>query len=168
VVGGIRVVFFEFSCKPLLTFASRCERRNGRAMQYKGFEVTAFEQTPGKWCARILRANGKPLEGNHRQLLATVTSANLPSAIDALTVALEAIDAAGLFFRQANRGTERFWRVLLRTSETGGRSAYLLAKKKRRRGRVSGQVGITDYILREQELYNLWPAYPPPVTDITK
>jgi hypothetical protein len=123
-------------------------------MQYKGLEITAFEQRPGKWRARIVRANGRPLEGNHRQLLATVTSANLPSAVDALTLAMEAVDASGRFFRNADRGAERFWRVLLRTSETSGRSPYPLAKKKPRRRRVSGQVGITDDIPREQELYN--------------
>ena len=33
-------------------------------MQYKGFEITAFEQTPGKWRARIIRANGKPWKGD--------------------------------------------------------------------------------------------------------
>jgi hypothetical protein len=113
-------------------------------MQYKGFEITAFEQSPGKWRARIVRANGRPLDANNRQLLETVTSANLPSAVDVLTVALEAVDAAGLYFSNFNRGTERFWRVLLQTSETSGRSAYRLAKRKRRRGRVSGQVGVTD------------------------
>jgi hypothetical protein len=113
-------------------------------MQYKGLEITAFEQSPGKWRARIVRANGRPLEANNRQLLEPVTSANLPSAVDVLTLALEAVDAAGLFFSNADRGAERFWRVLLRTSKSSGRSAYRLAKRKRRRGRVSGQVGVTD------------------------
>jgi hypothetical protein len=98
-------------------------------MQYKGLEITAFEQTPGNWRARIVRANGKPLEGNHRQLLEPLTSSNQSSAVDALTLALEAVDAAGLFFRNADRGMERFWRVLLRTVETSGR-AYPLSKKK--------------------------------------
>ena len=100
-------------------------------MQYKGLEITAFEQTPGKWRARIVRANGRALEADERRLLETLSSANLPSAVDALTLALEAVDAASLSFRK----TERFWRVLRRAS---GRSAYPLAKKKRRRGRVSG------------------------------
>ena len=62
-------------------------------MQYKGLEITAFEETPGKWRARIVRANG-----NHRKLAKTLASTNRPSAVDALTLALEAIDAAGLFF----------------------------------------------------------------------
>jgi hypothetical protein len=66
-------------------------------MQYKGLEITAFEQSPGKWRARIVRANGRPLEANNRQLLEPVTSANLPSAVDVLTLALEAVDAAGFF-----------------------------------------------------------------------
>lgn len=136
-------------------------------MQYKGFEITAFEQSPGKWRARIVRANGRALEADDRRLLETLSSANLPSAVDALKLAMEGVDARGRFFRNADRRAERFWRVLLRTSETSGRSAYPLAKRKRRRRRVSGQVGVPDYILREQELYKLWPAYPAPVTDIT-
>ena len=98
-------------------------------MQYKGLEITAFEETPGKWRARIVRANSKPLRGNHRKLVKTLASTNLPSAVDALTLALEAVDA-----------------VLDRE-----RSMYPLARRKRRRRRVSGQAG-TDYILREQEM----------------
>ena len=98
-------------------------------MQYKGLEITAFEETPGKWRARIVRANSKPLRGNHRKLVKTLASTNLPSAVDALTLALEAVDA-----------------VLDRE-----RSMYPLARRKRRRRRVSGQAG-TDDILREQEM----------------
>ena len=149
-------------------------------MQYKGLKITAFEQTPGKWRARIVKANGKPLEGNHRQLLETLASFNKPSAVDALTLALEAVDAAGPFFRKADRGMERFWRVLRRASETSGHSAYQLSKKKPRRRRVTGQVSVTDYIPREQEhelsnfihrelwLNNLSRAHPAPETEITK
>ena len=85
-------------------------------MQYKGLEITAFEQGPGKWRVSIVRANGRPLKTNDRQLLESVTSANLSSAVDALALAMEAIDAAGLFFGNTNRKPERFWRVLLRTS----------------------------------------------------
>ena len=103
-------------------------------MQYKGLEITAFEETPGKWRARIVRANGKPLRGNHREL-ANLAGTNLPSEDDALTLALEAVDAAGLFFRNVDRE----------------RSLYPLARRKRRRRRVSEQAG-TDYILREQEM----------------
>lgn len=106
-----------------------------RAMQYKGLEITAFEQEPGKWRARIVAANGRSLKRDDRKLLEPVTSA---TAVDALTLAMEAVDAAGLFFHNADRGTERFWRMLLRTSETSGRSAHPLAKKKSRRRRVSG------------------------------
>ena len=115
-------------------------------MEYKGLEITAFEQTPGNWRARIVRANGKPLEGDDRQLLESVTSA---TAVDALTLAMEAIDAAGLFFRNADRGMERFWRVLRRTVETSGRP-YPLSKKKPRRRRV-----LSNFIRRELWLYNL-------------
>ena len=98
-------------------------------MQYKGLEITAFDETPGKWRARIVRANSKPLRGSHRKLVKTLASTNLPSAVDALTLALEAVDA--VFDRE--------------------RSMYPLARRKRRRRRVSGQAG-TDDILREQEM----------------
>ena len=97
-------------------------------MQYKGLEITAFEETPGKWRARIVRANSKPLRGSHRKLV-KLASTNLPSAVDALTLALEAVDA-----------------VLDRE-----RSMYPLARRKRRRRRVSGQAG-TDDILRDQKM----------------
>ena len=105
-----------------------------RAMQYKGLEITAFEQEPGKWRAKIVAANGRSLKRDDRKLPEPVTSA---TAVDALTLAMEAVDAAGLFFHNADRGTERFWRMLLRTSKTSGHSAHPLAKKKSRR-RVSG------------------------------
>ena len=122
-------------------------------MQYKGLEITAFEETPGKWSARIVRANGKPLEGNHRQLLENSNQlSNQPSAVDALTLALETVDATGLFFRKDDRGMERFWRVLRRARETSGHSAYPLSKKKPRRSRVSAQASVTDNTLREQEM----------------
>src|SRR5262249_33256625 len=122
--------------------------QGSRAMQYKGLEITVFEQEPGKWHARIVAANGRPSKGDDRQLLEFVTSA---SAVDALTLAMEAVDAAGLIFRNADRGMERFWRVLRRTSETSGPSAYPLSKKKPRRRRATGKVSVTDYVPREQQ-----------------
>ena len=146
-------------------------------MQYKGLEITVFEQEPGKWHARIVAANGRPLKDDDRQLLEFVTGS---SAVDALTLAMEAVDAAGLIFRNADRGMERFWRVLRRTSETSGPSAYPLSKKKPRRRRATGKVSVTDYVPREQEhelsnfihrelwLNNLSRAHPAPETEITK
>ena len=128
-------------------------------MQYKGLEITAFEETPGNWRARIVRANRKPLEGDDRQLLESVTSA---TAVDALTLAMEAIDAAGLFFRNADREIERFWRGLRRASETSGR-AYPLSKKKPRRRHV-----LSNFIRRELWLDNLLRAHGAPDTEITK
>ena len=110
-------------------------------MQYKGLEITAFEQEPGKWRAKIVAANGRPLKGDDRQLLKSLISA---TAVDALTSAMEAIDAAGLFFRNADRGVERFWRVRRRISETSGPSAHPLAKKKSRRRPVLGAKLLHD------------------------
>ena len=119
----------------MLILRSVMKTQRDRAMQYKGLEITAFEQEPGKWRARIVAANGRPLRRDDRELLEPIASA---TAVDALALAMEAVDAAGLFFHNADRGTERFWRMLLRTSETSGRSAHPLAKKKSRRRRVSG------------------------------
>ena len=65
----------------------------GRGMQYKGLEITAFEQEPGKWRARIVAANRQPLKGDERQLLETLTNANLSSPVDVLTSAMQAVDA---------------------------------------------------------------------------
>jgi len=89
-------------------------------MQYKGFEITAFEQGPGKWCARIVGGNGRRLKASDRQLLESVTSANLSSAVDALTSAMEAVDAVGLFFSNTNPKSERFWRVVFRAGWNSG------------------------------------------------
>jgi hypothetical protein len=112
-------------------------------MQYKGLEITAFEETPGKWRTRIVAANGRPLKGGDRQLLESVTGAK---AVDALMLAMKAVDAAGL---NGDQGMERFWRGLRRASETSGR-AYPLSKKKLRRRRV-----LSNFIRRELWLYNL-------------
>src|SRR5262249_12442322 len=114
--------------------------QGARAVQYKGLEITVFEQEPGKWHARIVAANGRPLKGDDRQLLETLTSANLSSPVDALTSAMQAVDAAALSFRNISRDPERFWRVLRRT--TGDHRALPLAKKKPRRRRASDSKAI--------------------------
>src|SRR5215831_12029647 len=128
-------------------------------MQYKGLEITAFEETPGKWRARIAAANGRPLKGDDQQLLESITGA---TAVDALMLAMEAVDAAGLFFRNADQGIERFWRGLRRASETSGR-AYPLSKKKPRRRSV-----LPNFIRRELWLNKLLAADRAPDTEITK
>jgi len=86
------------------------------------------------------------LKGDDRQLLESVTGV---TAVDALMLAMEAVDATGLFFCNADQGMERFWRGLRRASETSGR-AYPLSKKKLRRRRV-----LSNFIRRELWLYNL-------------
>ena len=99
-------------------------------MQYKGFDIRAFKQEPGKWRARVVRANGKPLKATSRNLREFETSVDQSSAVDALISAMQAVDGltltmeatdADFLFRNAKRKTERHWRVLLRTSEISGR-----------------------------------------------
>jgi len=51
-------------------------------MQYKGLEITAFEQECGKWRAKIVAASGRPLKGDDRKLLKFPISA---TAVDALS-----------------------------------------------------------------------------------
>jgi len=144
-VEGNPLRFFKVAaslCSPLRPVM---KTQPGRAMQYKGLEITAFEQEPGKWRARIVAANGRPLKGDDRQRLESVTSA---TAVDALTLAMEAVDAAGLFFRNGDRAVERFWRVFLRTVETPG--AHPAVKKKPRRRRVSESK--STHILGKEEI----------------
>ncbi len=93
--------------------------RNGSRMQYKGFDISAFEKEPGKWRARIFRANGRPSNATNRKLQELVASADPSSAVAALTLVMEAID--GLFFRNTKRRKRR------RRHRAGG-LAGLLAK----------------------------------------
>src|SRR5262249_815817 len=90
---------FAHHCDPLGRYAT------GRAMQYKGFDFSAFEQQPGKWRARVLRANGRPSNATSRKLQQLVSSAEPSSAVDVLILVMEAID--GLFFRNAARRKRR-------------------------------------------------------------
>jgi hypothetical protein len=62
-------------------------------MRYKGFLIGAFEQKSGRWCARIGRAHGRPLKSTEdRRLQELVTGIEYSSAVDALTMAMEAVD----------------------------------------------------------------------------
>jgi hypothetical protein len=126
-------------CKPFLTFASRCEGTR-RAMQYKGFDIKTFEQEPGKWRARIFRANGRPSNDTNQKLQEFVASADPSSAVDTLILAMEAID--DLLSRNSNWKMERHWRVLLRTSEISGRGPALMRRKLRRRQRTERPIGL--------------------------
>ena len=89
----------------------------------------------------------------------TWSSVTGAKAVDALMLAMEAVDAAGL---NGDQGMERFWRGLRRASETSGR-AYPLSKKKPRRRHV-----LSNFIRRELWLDNLWGAHRAPDTEITK
>jgi hypothetical protein len=62
-------------------------------MRYKGFLIGAFEQEPGKWRVRIGRAHGRPLKfTDDRRLQDLITGMEHSSAVDALTMAMEAVD----------------------------------------------------------------------------
>ncbi len=70
-------------------------------MEYKGFFVKAFEQTPGKWHARVKRLDGKPIVVARRDQARVdefVTSADSLTPDDAFLRAIAAIDA-GAFSR---------------------------------------------------------------------
>jgi len=74
-------------------------------MRYKGFLISAFEQEPGKWRARIVRRHGGLLKSTRRRSREFVTSGELSSAVEALTCAMKAIDA-GYFSRNAEKVTD--------------------------------------------------------------
>jgi hypothetical protein len=80
------------------------------------FLISAFEQGPGKWSARIGRAHGRPLKSRDGRLREFVTSVDQSSAVAASIMAMEAADA-GSFSRNTKRRTERFLR-LSASSET--------------------------------------------------
>jgi nitroreductase len=80
-------------------------------MIYKGFFIDAFEQEPGKWRARVTRANGRPSrKSRRRRRREFVTSVDQSSAVEAMKMAMEAVDA-GSFFRNVERRAEKFWRL---------------------------------------------------------
>jgi hypothetical protein len=78
-------------------------------MQYKQFIVRAFELQPGKWRAKVRRADGKPVKIMGRKKLDQfVTTFDATTAVAAMLVAIKTIDA-GTFSRE-KAYTERFWR----------------------------------------------------------
>jgi len=62
-------------------------------MRYKGFLIGAFEKEPGKWRAQIGRAHGRPLKSGDDQIQESVTGMEHSSAVEALTIAMGAVDA---------------------------------------------------------------------------
>jgi len=100
-----------------LGFSPSCARDIVREMEYdlqlvwtripSDFKAYAIIIPAGRkwlvsWCWKKSSEHGRPLKANEQQLLESATSANSSSAIDALTLAMEAVDAAGLFFRNTN------------------------------------------------------------------
>ena len=64
-------------------------------MEYRAFLIQAFEPKPGKWRARIRRADGKAImvRAEKKKLTQVVTGVDSATAEAALLVAISAIDA---------------------------------------------------------------------------
>ena len=77
-------------------------------MKYKKFSISVFEREPGKWRARIAPALRRRL-GPALQL-ANANGVDHSSAVEALTKAMEMIDAVSL--SRNLHTTERHWRCL--------------------------------------------------------
>jgi hypothetical protein len=77
-------------------------------MRYKKFSISVFEREPGKWRARIAPALRRRL-GLAFQL-ANANGVEHSSAAEALTKAMEMIDAVSL--SRNLHTTERHWRCL--------------------------------------------------------
>lgn len=96
--------------KHSLTGSIHCPRSfAGLPVQYKQFTISVHEIEPGKWRARVRRTSGRPLIGGRAKLLEFVTALDGSSEVDAMTMAIEAIDA-GAFSRATQRHSEKFWR----------------------------------------------------------
>jgi hypothetical protein len=78
-------------------------------VEYKQFTINAYEREPGKWRARVRRTSGRALIAGRAKLLEFVTATDGSSEADAMTTAIEAIDA-GAFSRATKRSSEKFWR----------------------------------------------------------
>lgn len=81
----------------------------GWRVQYKQFTISAYEREPGKWRARVRRTSGRALIAGRRKLQEFVAAIDSSSKADAMTMAMEAIEA-GAFSRATRRSPERFWR----------------------------------------------------------
>jgi hypothetical protein len=80
----------------------------GPPVQYKQFTIDAYEREPGKWRAHVQRTSGRALIAGAK-LLVFVTKRDGSSEADAMSMAIEAIDA-GAFSRPTKRSSEKFWR----------------------------------------------------------
>ena len=84
-------------------------------MEYKRFDIQAFEREPGKWRANIRRTDGKPVKIIGRKKFEhSGTRFDTPTAVAAIFMAMAAIDA-GMFVRD-RVATEKFWRCRGRSS----------------------------------------------------
>jgi hypothetical protein len=81
----------------------------GLLVEYKRFTISAYERERGKWRARVRRTSGRALIAGRAKLLEFVTAKDGSSEADAMSMAIEAIDA-GAFSRTTKRSSERFWR----------------------------------------------------------
>lgn len=82
----------------------------GLPVDYKQFTISAFEREPGRWRARVRRTR---IVRGHAKLMEFVSQSDSSTAVDALTVAMNAIDA-GEFSPPRRRSSERFWRLTTR------------------------------------------------------
>jgi len=79
-------------------------------MKYKMYRINVFEQEPGKWRARITSAHRRRLNAT-KELGQFANSVHHSSAIEAMTKAMETVDAAPSS-RNIERGAEKHWRCL--------------------------------------------------------
>lgn len=78
-------------------------------MQYKQFTISVYQREPGKWRARVRRINGRAVLAGSGKLLEFVTAKDSSSEADAMSMAIETIDARALA-RATKRSSEKFWR----------------------------------------------------------
>jgi hypothetical protein len=78
-------------------------------MEYKQFHLRACEREPGKWRAKIRRADGKPMAvAGQKKIEHIVTSHDAATSAAAISMAIGLIDTAS--FKRNKVAGEKFWR----------------------------------------------------------
>jgi hypothetical protein len=67
-----------------------------RLMEYRFFQIEAFERTPGKWRASIRRLSGSKVRVGSARFEFFTTSADTLTADEAIGLARKAIDAGAV------------------------------------------------------------------------
>jgi hypothetical protein len=97
-------------------------------MEYKQFHLRACEREPGKWRAKIRRADGKPmLVIGQKKIEYIVTNYDAATSAAALSMAIDVIDIRS--FKRNKVAREKFWRRRARSRRQSQSGAIQSARR---------------------------------------